>query len=191
MAVQIGAAEPGFDDPVGLMTACHRRIERFLAALSRIANDRAGGILETPERHDLGVALRYFREAAPHHTADEEQGLFPELATAEPGSCDAVNQLRHDHRRAEQLHDEVDRAGLEWLRQGTLDEQQTARMQNALDELTTLYREHIRIEEEQVFPKAAQRLPRSVLDRLGQQMANRRGVVYVPRTLVRLGQNSD
>jgi hemerythrin-like domain-containing protein len=179
--------EPGFDDPIGLMTACHRRIERFLAALSRIARDRAGGALETAERNALEVALRYFREAAPHHTADEEQGLFPELASVEPGSSAAIDGLQHDHRRAEQLHAEVDRAGLDWLRQGTLDGQQAAHMREALDELRSIYREHIRIEEEQVFPKAAECLPDSVLGRLGQQMANRRGVVYVPRTLVRLG----
>jgi hemerythrin-like domain-containing protein len=180
MAVLIGTAEPGFDDPVGLLTSCHRRIERFLAALSRITNVRAGGTLDAADRNTLEVALRYFREAAPHHTADEEKDLFPELRAAEPGAADALERLLADHGRADQLHALVDRVGLEWLRDGTLDRRQTDSMRAALEELTALYRDHIRLEEEEVFPKAVKCLHEDTLSHIGQEMAKRRGVAFAP-----------
>ena len=50
MPIQIGQAEPGFDNPLGLLSACHRRVERFLAALARVARERRGGELTDAER---------------------------------------------------------------------------------------------------------------------------------------------
>src|SRR5947208_11249106 len=80
MAVTIGATpEHSFEQPLGLLTDCHRRIELFLGVLSRIAEDARGGALTDQQRSALMTALRYFREAAPKHTADEEQSLFPRL----------------------------------------------------------------------------------------------------------------
>jgi hypothetical protein len=38
-----GRPDSSFSDPLGLLTDCHRRIERFLGALRRVAA-RAGGV---------------------------------------------------------------------------------------------------------------------------------------------------
>ncbi len=54
MPVSIGAKpESGFDDPIGLMTDCHRRIESFLEALSKAAQSAAGRKLND-QRAQLG-----------------------------------------------------------------------------------------------------------------------------------------
>ena len=54
------------------------------------------------------TALRYFREAAPKHTADEELSLFPRMRAcggAEvEAALDRVAELEADHKRADQLH---------------------------------------------------------------------------------------
>jgi hypothetical protein len=71
MPVQIGAQAHNFSDPTGLLSDCHRRIEKFLRVLEGVAS-----VIDHPLpeefRAALKSALRYFREAAPKHTADEE-----------------------------------------------------------------------------------------------------------------------
>ena len=48
MAVKIGATpEHSFEQPLGLLSDCHRRIELFLGVLTRIAEDARGGALTT------------------------------------------------------------------------------------------------------------------------------------------------
>ena len=75
MPVQIGAKAHPFSDPTGLLSDCHRRIEMFLGALEGVASviDRP---LTKETRAALDSALRHFREAAPKHTADEQESLF-------------------------------------------------------------------------------------------------------------------
>ena len=78
MPVQIGAKAHNFSDPTGLLSDCHRRIETFLRTLEGVAS-----VADRPSTEEaraaLESALRYFREAAPKHTADEEDSLFPRL----------------------------------------------------------------------------------------------------------------
>ena len=74
MPVQIGAPTHNFTDPTGLLSDCHRRVEMFLGTLEAVAN-----VIDRPateeSRRALESALRYFAQAAPKHTADEEESL--------------------------------------------------------------------------------------------------------------------
>ena len=80
MNLQIGEPpSPSFQQPLALLSDCHRRVERFLGLLARVAAEGRGGLLDRRQREALEAALRYFREAAPRHTADEEESLFPRL----------------------------------------------------------------------------------------------------------------
>jgi hypothetical protein len=63
---------------------CHRRIERSLNVLVSVARQN-GGWLDEGQRTALVTSLHYFRDAAPKHTADEEDSLFPSLRQ----TCDA------------------------------------------------------------------------------------------------------
>lgn len=176
MAVKIGQAEPGFEDPIGLLAACHRRIERFLGVLCRAAEAYDGADLDAATRASLTTALRYFREAAPHHTEDEEEDLFPMLA----GSEDGIATLQDEHRHAEDLHAQVDRLGAAWLEKGWLTENELASLRTALRELASLYEAHIAFEEKAVFPAARRVLGKAELREMGRHMAARRGVNYIP-----------
>jgi hemerythrin-like domain-containing protein len=91
--------------------------------------------------------------------------------------------LEHDHRRAERLHSTVDELGLAWLRDDALNESNMRDLQSALDDLAALYREHIRTEEERVFPEAQRTLSQQDLEKIGRDMASRRGIAYIPPTL--------
>ena len=80
MPIVIGAKpESSFTDPIGLLTDCHRRIERFLSILLQVSRAAHGEALNKEQRSAFETALRYFREAVPKHIADEEQTLFPRL----------------------------------------------------------------------------------------------------------------
>lgn len=173
MPVTIGARkQSGFDDPVGLMFDCHRRIESFLAALVNAAGLRALG---NSEREALERALDYFRDAAPKHTEDEEKSVFPQLhRVCPPEELAIIAPLEHDHIEAAALHAELDRLGREWLAAGVLDDAQRSRFAEIARQLQSIYREHIRLEDTQLFPIARRMLDAGAQRAIGQEMAARR-----------------
>lgn len=181
MPITIGAKrESDFTDPIGMLGDCHRRIERFLGALVALARQYKGAPLDEQSRAALETSLRYFREAAPKHTADEEESLFPRLrqssAAQALAAMERIDALEQDHVCAGQAHAEVDRLGRQWLEHGTLPSEQASRLAELLEQLDTLYRRHIQIEETEVFPLAGGVLTAGERRSLGDEMANRRGL---------------
>jgi hemerythrin-like domain-containing protein len=180
MAIQIGQKpSPTFAQPLELLSDCHRRVESFLRALILVGEQARGGALNAPQREALETALRYFREAAPKHTADEEESRFPRMR--EHGgelTRDAMNQLQAleaDHVIAKDAHETVERLGQEWLKVGSLSPNLSDEMMARLRELHAIYERHIAIEDEQIFPLAGKVLNAATLDQVGREMASRRG----------------
>jgi hemerythrin-like domain-containing protein len=165
---------------LGLLSDCHRRIERFLEMLQKVAGQGAPSALNDEQRRAVDAALEYFRTAAPRHTADEEESLFPMLRAA--GSADAkaalqvVESLEQDHAAATLAHAEVDRLFGVWIGQGGLGESQAKKLSLLLRELREMYRQHIAVEDNDLFPLAARVLGPEQLKELGKQMAQRRGL---------------
>ena len=188
MPISIGASENTFANPIGLLSDCHRRVERFLQALLRVATRAAGGSLDAEHRRVLETALKYFREAAPKHTADEEEDLFPKLRqmASTPASTVLadVDRLEAEHKAAEASHREVEDLCERWLDQNFLPPQDAAHLRRLLTSLSDLYRVHIRTEEEQVFPVAQAELSESELQAIGRRMASRQGVLFIPESAV-------
>lgn len=185
MLVKIGQPlDHGFDSPLGLLSDCHRRIERFLLALVAIARSRRGTSLTRQERDVLEGALRYFSTAAPRHSADEEESLFPRLrASPDPHARAALETMQHlqaDHRFAEQHHETLDLLGRRWLAQGALSPGDAASLLDHLSALETLYRAHIKVEDEELFPAAGRILTAAELEAVGREMAARRNVPFEP-----------
>src|SRR5579864_2951450 len=161
MPVQIGAKAHSFSDPMGLLSDCHRRIEMFLGSLQQVAEviDRP---LPEGARSALESALRYFREAAPKHTADEEESLFPRLRQIQDPQIVAVfsrmEKLEEEHRWAAPLHAALERLGAQYLSNGALSDVEIAEFRNSVASLASMYEQHIRFEDELVFPLAARML---------------------------------
>jgi hemerythrin-like domain-containing protein len=177
----IGAKkESSFRDPIGLLTDCHRRVERFLSVLEQVGAQAHSGSLTDEKRTALETALRYFREAAPKHTADEEESLFPRLRALDGPELQTVLQrveaLKQDHAEAEKRHTEVDRLGRAWLLAGTLQHSDSVRLLQLVNELAELYRTHIALEEGEVFPAATAALGKLQLQAMGEEMAARRAL---------------
>lgn len=179
MVLVIGSpAASDYDRPIALMGECHRRIERFLGVLTTLARERRGARLDADEAEAMATALIYFAEAAPKHTADEEESLFPRLRKAlgddSIQATAVLVELERDHCRAEGLHDDVETLGQRWLRNRSLEPDDARRLSCQLDSLTAIYREHIAIEDGTLFPLAETTLDTGAKRAIGQEMAKRR-----------------
>jgi hemerythrin-like domain-containing protein len=176
MPVQIGAKlDSGFDNPLGMLQDCHRRIERFLAILCDVADRAHARALTDEEAAAVRASLAYFREGGRRHTADEEESLFPRMRNlAAPGTLDPIDRLQEDHREADQLHDDIDRLYSDWLSSGALDPGRQQAMLSKTQRLRELYSEHIHTEEATVFPAAARILDRDALAAIGCEFRARR-----------------
>lgn len=181
MPLKIGTRpDHGFDEPLGLLSDCHRRIEHFLHVLATVAARADGGSLTAEYRQALEASLRYFAVAAPRHTADEEASLFPRLRAREDAAVrDAlalVDRLERDHEEADAHHAAVDRLATRWLNEDRLGAGEIAELRDRLARLQMLYRDHIAVEEREVFPAAARVLDADQIREIGQEMAKRRQV---------------
>ncbi|HEY1240089.1 MAG TPA: hemerythrin domain-containing protein [Bryobacteraceae bacterium] len=189
MPVVIGSKrESDFTDPIGMLSDCHRRIERFLRVLLTIATEQQGGPLSGEQKAAFDAALNYFRNAAPQHTADEEESLFPRLRRIESAemqsTLEQIDALEHDHERADASHQEVERLGREWLKRGQLPGEDAKRLASLLAELSELYEHHIALEDREIFPCANRLLSPEDRTAVGAEMAGRRGIT-ASRTAVR------
>ena len=181
MPIKIGQPrDHGFDEPLGLLSDCHRRIENFLQVLLAIAAQMNGGPLTAADRSQLDGALYYFATAAPRHTADEEKSLFPRLRAvrdrAARETLDVLEHLEQDHVAAQEHHGTVDRLIRRWLANGWLTAGDVHDVCTHLLALQTLYQRHIAIEDRELFPAAGRRLSAEQFRDIGREMAARRSL---------------
>ena len=181
MAVKIGEHQgSNFHDPIGLLTDCHRRIEKFLDVLLTVTQKRRGSQLKDEHREAFEVALRYFRESAPKHSADEEESLFPRVLTRAGTQfsliSNAIEALNAEHRLFAGIHEEVDRLGRCWLDDDFPEPHETNRLITIIQDLKEVYQQHIAIEEHDIFPFARKILSTEDLRSIGNEMAVRRNL---------------
>lgn len=126
----------------------------------------------------LESALRYFREAPPKHTADEEQSLFPRLRQMHSPDVEAAIErlvlLEHDHLLAGSLRAEVENLGQRYLEAGSLESRGVEAFRKATASCISIYKQHISIEDDLVFPLAARLLSSSDKAAIADEMARRR-----------------
>ncbi|MBS1802550.1 MAG: hemerythrin domain-containing protein [Acidobacteria bacterium] len=177
MGIQIGAKpDAGFDDPIGMLKDCHRRIEQFLHVLCLVVDRAPGRPLTEEEAGAVKSALNYFRVGGQRHTADEEESLFPRMR-ADQGSATALKEieaLETDHRHADNLHVAVEQLYSSWLEGRALETEELQQLRSATERLKQLYEGHIRIEENLVFPRAAASLDRESIAQIGEEFRARR-----------------
>ena len=176
MAIQIGAKpDSGFDDPIGMLLDCHRRIEHFVNTLAIVADRARARALTGEEAEAVQAALHYFRAAGQRHNADEEESLFPRLrAESAVGDFEELNSLEGDHRRASVLHHLVETLYAEWIEARYLDDHDAERLWSSTAQLRQLYEEHIQMEEKQVFPRARALLSGVAIAFIGREFQARR-----------------
>jgi len=177
VAIQIGAKpDSGFDDPLGMLTDCHRRIEHFLQILRLVADRSVGRTMTDEETAAVQASLQYFRAGGQRHNADEEQSLFPRLRAA-CGDEDSreIAGLEDDHQDASALHAGVEELYASWIKSGALSGRDQEKLSSMTAQLAELYRQHIQLEEQVIFPRAAKLLNAETIAAMGQEFRARRG----------------
>jgi len=177
MSIQIGAKpDSGFDDPIGMLKDCHRRIEQFLHVLCLVVERAPGRPLTGEEDAAVQSALQYFRGGGQRHTADEEESLFPRMRAerATAGALKEIEALEAEHREADDLHHAVERLYETWTSGRTLSSEDEDRLRVATQRLRRLYEGHIKIEENLVFPRAAESLDAQTIAAMGEEFRQRR-----------------
>jgi hemerythrin-like domain-containing protein len=85
-----------------------------------------------------------------------------------------LDRLQHDHDEAEQLHDEVEALYRSWISSASLRESESRSLLAATSRLRHLYQGHIQVEDNVVFPRAAQVLDKDAIKAIGQEFRARR-----------------
>jgi hemerythrin-like domain-containing protein len=176
MGIQIGAKpDSGFDDPIGMLKDCHRRIEHFLHILCVVVKQAAGRTLTDEENAAIQAALNYFCTGGQRHNADEEESLFPRLrAESSSEALQELSALENDHHDASDLHAAADTLYTAWIEFGLLSSDDEQRLLLIAKQLKHLYEEHIQIEEKIVFPRAAEILDGRAIAAIGREFRARR-----------------
>lgn len=173
MGVQIGAKpDAGFEDPIGMLKDCHRRIEQFLGILCVVAERAQGRAMTGEEAAAVQAAVTYFRVGGKRHNADEEESLFPRMRAG--GDAADMGELEHDHRDAAAVHARVEEIYADWLAEGALDAEKQQELTAATEGLRRLYTAHIEREETVVFPRAARTLGAEAIAEMGREFQARR-----------------
>jgi hemerythrin-like domain-containing protein len=176
VGIQIGAKpDSGFNDPIGMLKDCHRRIESFLQVLCLVADRARGRRLTDEEAVAVKSALSYFQTGGKRHTADEEESLFPRLRGRSTGKePEELHRLEDDHHRANELHAEVEELFQIWMESGLLSEDNQKTLAQSVAELEEIYKAHIKVEEEVVFPQASRALDDEAVAEMGHEFRARR-----------------
>ncbi len=181
MPITIGLGpEITFTNPLGWLRGCHDRIAHFLKVLVTVATRRQWGALHRADRETLEAFLRYFREAAPKHTEDEEQSLFPRLKESTAPSAVALRPTLHalaaEHQTIQKIQSEAEQLVERWLMEGQLLPHEGKRLLALLPPLQGSYEKHMEVEDREVFSVAARVLTASQMVAIGREMAKRRGI---------------
>ena len=156
---------PGFDDPIGMLRACHNKILDHCDLLE--------GLLDKPVQDTATRVHRYFNTSAPLHHQDEEEDLFPRINRQSLKIADLVHNLKKEHQELNRLWGRI-AADLKSLpKEGFSDE-----FKQAAHEFCRLNRTHITVENRDLLPMATGILSSQDLGAVGETMAARRGVRY-------------
>jgi hemerythrin-like domain-containing protein len=172
-------AAPGPDNPLGMLMACHRRLEAKLTTLKRVIEVYQQ---RDEERYDqaagaIGMVIRHLHGPGRLHHEDEEISLFPRMIARDPAVEKRLARLEFEHEKLE----------VQWsallpllvrLSEGheLLDTELTTLAQGVAV-LTEGYLTHIHEEDEQIYAEAKRLLSEEELALLGTEMAARRQVV--------------
>lgn len=175
--IKLGAMPAVETDAVDMLLACHQRIRNFTGIAARLAE--AAGAASGPEIANAAEAVhRYYAIALPLHEADENESVYPRL-----------RQRLTDKTERESLQAMVDQHGPidavvakllprweELKRQPERIAERAEELRANASRLQELWKEHLALEEEIVFPLIRKRLSEADLQAIHAEMKRRRGV---------------
>src|ERR1039457_4999392 len=161
------------EDAVDLLVGCHQRIRHFTGVAAKLAH--AQGAAPDEVRQAAGNVHRYYSVSLPLHEADEDQTLQPRLRDV------ADQPVRHALLAMSEQHQEIDELIerlLPLLVLVTNNPDALAEVGGEMCSLTKaleeIFRAHLQMEEEVIFPAIRQVLPEYVREEILRKMQQRR-----------------
>jgi hemerythrin-like domain-containing protein len=162
---------PDFDDPLGVLRACHERMLSHCDVLRKLPGHIADNGVDDEARSAIRRIVSYFSTSAVHHHQDEEQDLFPILNRQSLKLADIVYRLKKEHEKLDQLWQQL---SADLNKPAALPE--TAGFAAHVDAFCEAYSDHISAENEELLSIAQHILSRKQLQEIGKSMARRRGL---------------
>ena len=167
--------DAGFDDPFGMMEACHERLGRMLSLATRLREHLAQHGADDQARQAARDVMRYFDQAAPQHHRDEELHVFPRLALHGDEEAKALVARLHEEHEGMERDWPAARAVLQAIADGALSSL-APQHEAALDAFLAPQSAHAEAEERVAYPAARPLIPGADLAAMGDEMKSRRGV---------------
>ena len=171
-----------FAKPLDVLFICHSSIATNLETLRRASES-----LRTIDESDLkdvfatiDAALTEFATVGVTHAMDEDQSLFPRMReysdTVVSDVFEVIGQLEMQQKRAANIENSLAKMLLGFATDENLGMNKLELFCDLSESLYDIYRPHIQMENEFVFPSAAQILSREELLAVGREMYQRRQV---------------
>ncbi|HKJ08246.1 MAG TPA: hemerythrin domain-containing protein [Gammaproteobacteria bacterium] len=162
-------AAPSFDDPIGLLKACHMRILTNCKTLEKLTLHLAEKGADEEAATAAERVHKYFTTAAPLHHQDEEVDLFPRLRHHDKSLADAIAALESEHQTMAAAWEAIepdlqDLSGIDDIKA----------FAERVATFCKLYRGHIVSEETNCLSPAEELLTADDLKALGEAMEARR-----------------
>lgn len=162
---------PDFNDPLGVLRACHERMLAQCDTLEKLPAHIAANGVDDEARSAISRAVKYFSTSARHHHQDEEQDLFPLLNRQSLKLAEIIHRLKQEHASLTQLWEQL----LQDLgKPSALTENPD--FESHVEQFCSTYREHIDYENKELLGMAQHILSQQQLEDMGKAMARRRGV---------------
>jgi hemerythrin-like domain-containing protein len=162
---------PDFDDPLGVLRACHERMLSHCDMLQKLPAHLAASGVDDEARSAVNRIVSYFSTSAVHHHQDEEQDLFPLLNRQSLKLADIVYRLKKDHEQLDELWKQL---LPELKKPASLGENPDFAAH--VDAFCAAYRAHISVENKELLSMAQHILSHKQLQDIGKAMARRRGL---------------
>ncbi len=162
------------EDAVDLLTGCHDRIRHFTGAAVRLAH--AQGATAEDISLTAGRVHRYYAVSLPLHEADEEDTLRPRLAViADEKISHALAAMHEQHQAIDELLERL--LPLLVLVQSNPENLHAvaAEMCSITRALDEIFRAHLQMEEEVIFPAIRASLHEGAREEMLGEMRARRG----------------
>lgn len=181
MSNELMYVAPDFGDPLGLLSACHRRIESQCATLLRLPDHITAHGTDEACRQAASNILKYFNTSGKSHHADEESDVFPLIEAYARAECNTklqslIQELRDDHVAMDDAWQD-----LAFFLEKLTDGRQVWPETLPVARFVTLYRTHMAKEDKHIFSYARDKFTIDQLSELGNKMAMRRNVVIKQR----------
>jgi len=163
-------------DAVDMLLACHQRIRNFTGIAARLAEVEGAGAQEVANAAE--AVHRYYSVALPLHEADENESVYPRLRAnlSDAGERESLQAMVDQHGPIDEVVAKLIPRWAELKQNPEKIADFTGELRAYAERLQELWKEHLALEEEIVFPLIRSRLSQKDLDEIHAEMKQRRGI---------------